>query len=99
MNKVGFVYIMTNVNNTVLYTGVTSKLYIRIFEHKTMAHPQSFTSKYRCVKLVYYNTFPNIEAAIAEEKRIKAGSREKKEDLINAVNPAWNDLWDSVTHL
>jgi putative endonuclease len=96
MAKGGCVYIMTNQHNTVLYTGVTSNLYNRVLQHKNSFYPNSFTSKYRCFKLVYYNLFSTIEEAIAEEKRIKGGSRNSKINLINSINKEWNDLWEIV---
>ena len=94
--KGGFVYILTNKNHTVLYTGVTTSLKERVEQHKTKAIKGSFSSKYNCNKLVYYDGFPDIGQAIAEEKRIKGGSRKKKEILINSINPAWSDLWEEV---
>jgi putative endonuclease len=99
MERGGYVYIMTNKNNTVLYTGVSSKLRDRIFEHKSGAYKKSFTNRYNCHKLVYYEGFVSIEEAIAREKQIKAGSREKKESLINKMNPEWNDLYDDIIDL
>lgn len=96
MQRGGYVYIMANINNTVLYTGVTSNLIARVHEHKTSAYPNSFTSKYNCIKVVYYKGFSSIEEAIAEEKRIKAGNRRQKENLISQINPQWNDLWDEI---
>ncbi len=93
MEKGGFVYIMTNKNHTVLYTGVTSDLINRIQQHIQRLMPGSFTSRYNINKLVYYNYFPSIELAISEEKRIKAGNREAKVDLIESINPQWEDLW------
>ncbi len=92
MYKGGYVYILTNQNNTVLYTGVTSNLAKRLWEHQNKSHPQSFTSKYNVFKLIYYEGFHLIEEAIAREKQIKGGSRKKKEMLVNSVNPEWNDL-------
>lgn len=92
MERGGAVYILTNKNNTVLYTGVTSDLKNRIFEHKEKIHPKSFSAKYNLNKLVYYQAFHSIEEAIAEEKRIKAGSRKKKIILIENFNPKWEDL-------
>src|ERR1041385_3396325 len=92
MERGGYVYIMTNKHHTTLYTGVTSELQVRINQHKSKEYPNSFTSKYNCDKLVYYNGFPTIEEAIAEEKRIKGGSRQDKIDLINKMNPKWEDL-------
>jgi putative endonuclease len=96
MKRGGTVYIMTNILHTVLYTGVTSDLIMRVQEHKTKAHPESFTARYNVVILVYYNSFSTIEEAILEEKRIKAGSRKQKCLLINSINPGWKDLWEEV---
>ncbi|SFG62875.1 GIY-YIG nuclease family protein [Pedobacter insulae] len=96
IGKGGCVYIMTNVNHTVLYTGVSSDLESRVWEHKNHQHPKSFSAKYRCHKLVYFYFFIHIEEAIDEEKRIKGGSRKAKEKLINALNPEWLDLYESL---
>jgi putative endonuclease len=93
MKKQGYVYIMTNQQNNVLYVGVTSQLKGRVWEHKTKLYPESFTAKYNCTKLVWFDTYPNIEDAIDREKRMKGGSRKRKLDLINDMNPEWNDLW------
>ena len=95
----GFVYIITNQYNRVLFTGVTSALRARIFEHISKFYPQSFTAKYNCNKIVWYEFFPRIELAIAKEKQIKAGNRKTKESLINKMNPAWKNLWDDVQDL
>ncbi len=91
----GYVYILTNTRNTVLYVGVTSNLVKRIWEHKQKVVP-GFTSKYNLHKLVYYESVDAITAAIAREKQLKAGSRQKKIDLINAMNPTWADLYDGI---
>ena len=96
MEKGGAVYIMTNFNNTVLYTGVTSNSIRRVFEHKSGLDPTSFTFKYKVTKLVYFESFHSIEGAVARDKQIKGGSRFKKEKLINSLNPDWKDLWDEV---
>jgi putative endonuclease len=85
----GCVYIMANKYNSVLYTGVTSDITGRIWEHKNKHHPNSFTAKYNCDKLVYYFFYPHIEEAIAEEKRIKGSSKEHKRQLIQSLNPKW----------
>ena len=98
MEKGGCVYILTNKHHTTLYTGVTSNLVARITQHCEQYYQNSFTARYNCYKLVFYRAFTTIEEAIAEEKRIKGGSRAKKELLINAVNPLWNDLWEEVKH-
>ena len=95
MKKVPCVYIITNKNNTVLYTGVTSNLKKRVWQHKEKTLP-GFASKYNCAKLVYYEIFPEMTDAIAKEKQIKAGSRKKKEELIKAINPNWDDLYDQI---
>ena len=92
MERGGYIYILTNKNNTVLYTGVTSNLSNRLVEHSTGFYEKSFTSKYNVTKLVYFEEFISIEEAIAREKQIKAGSRQKKLDLINRFNPEWKDL-------
>jgi putative endonuclease len=91
--KQSWVYMTTNKNHTVIYTGVTSNLAKRILQHKTKFY-KGFTSKYNCDKLVYYKEFSNIIEAIKYEKTIKAGSRAKKEKLINEMNPEWKDLSD-----
>jgi putative endonuclease len=96
MEKGGAVYIMTNSNHTVLYTGVTSDLLRRVYEHKTGLNKNSFTSKYKISKLVFYESFHSIEEAINREKQIKGGNRKKKESLINTINPEWKDLWDEI---
>ena len=87
-----YVYIMTNVNNTVLYTGVTGNLRKRVEEHKAKVYSQSFTARYNVNKLVYYETTTDIKSAIMREKQIKGGSRAKKIKLIESMNKEWNDL-------
>ena len=95
----GFVYIVTNQNNTVLYIGVTSELRARIFEHKTKFYPKSFTARYNCNKIVWFEFLPRIEEAIEREKQIKAANRKAKELLINSTNTTWKDLWDEIQDL
>ena len=95
MNRQYYVYIMTNKHNTVLYTGVTNDLRRRAYEHRS-GHGGGFTSRYNVNKLVYYETTGSVEAAIAREKQIKAGSRQKKLDLIEGMNPEWQDLYDEL---
>ena len=82
---------MTNCNNTVIYIGVTSNLIKRVHQHKTKSF-KGFTSKYNCDKLIYFENFSDINQAIAREKQLKSGNRKRKEDLINSINPTWNDL-------
>ena len=84
---------MTNKNNTVIYIGVTSDLLKRVYQHKTKTY-KGFTAKYNCDKLIYFEEFDDINLAIAREKQLKSGNRERKERLINAENPEWNDLSD-----
>ena len=92
----GYVYIMCSLNHSTLYVGVTSNLAVRILQHKQKIYPDSFTAKYNCIKLVYYHRFDTIVEAIAEEKRIKGGSRKKKEALINSMNSEWKDLSQEI---
>ena len=96
MKRGGAVYILTNLNNTTLYTGITSDLQKRIDEHKNKVFQDSFTAKYNLTKLVYYEGFHNIEEAILREKQIKGGSRANKEKLINSINPMWRDLYEEI---
>lgn len=91
MTKPGYVYILTNDRKTVLYTGVTSDLKQRIFQHKNKL-VEGFTKKYNCSNLVWYEQADEIESAIEREKQIKAGSRKKKEELVFLMNPEWKDL-------
>ena len=92
MQKTYYVYILTNKVNTVLYTGVTSDLQRRVYEHKHKL-VDGFTKKYKVDKLVYFEVGNDIYAAITREKQIKAGSRQRKIDLINASNKEWRDLY------
>ncbi len=87
-----YIYIMTNKNNTVLYTGVTNNLIRRVYEHKHKINADSFTAKYNVNKLVYYEIYQYIEDAIKREKQIKGGSRAKKIALIEKENGDWRDL-------
>ena len=86
---------MTNNNNTTIYTGVTSNLTKRVYDHKQLSI-KGFTQKYKLVKLVYYEVFNDISEAILREKQIKAGSRAKKEALIQQLNPTWKDLYYEI---
>ena len=87
------VYIMTNKYNKVLYTGVTSNLFKRVNEHKEKLI-SGFSSRYNVTKLVYYEEYETMPEAIAREKQIKGGSRQKKIDLINGENLEWKDLYE-----
>jgi putative endonuclease len=86
---------MTNVKNTVIYTGVTSDLHRRVFERKG-GFTQGFTSRYRLTKLVYYEVCESIENAIIREKQIKGGSRQDKINLISTINEKWVDLYNKL---
>jgi len=86
-----YIYIMTNLHNTTLYTGVTNDLYRRVQEHKR-GEGGKFSRSYKLKKLVYYEVFDNVEVAITREKQIKGGSRMKKLELIESINPEWHDL-------
>jgi len=95
----GWVYMMCSLNHSTLYVGLTSNIASRVYEHKQKIYPKSFTSKYNCIQLVYYQRFELTIDAIAEEKRIKGGSRKKKEELINSMNKDWKDLYDEIKYL
>jgi putative endonuclease len=86
---------MTNKSHSVLYTGVTSGLKKRVFQHQEKL-VEGFTRKYSVSKLVYYQIARNAFAAISREKQIKGGSRAKKIELINSINPDWSDLADTL---
>jgi putative endonuclease len=89
------VYIMTNIRKNVLYVGVTNNLRKRIYEHKEKLI-DGFTKKYNVNTLVYYEVTDNVNSAIQREKQIKGGSRNKKIQLIESVNPLWNDLYYEI---
>ena len=86
-----FVYLLTNWNNKVMYLGVTNDLERRIYEHKNKT-VRGFTEKYNVNKLVYFEETPDVRVAIAREKEVKKWRREKKNNLVVAVNPEWEDL-------
>jgi len=90
-----YVYILTNKENKVLYTGVTNNLKRRVYEHKTKL-VEGFTKRYNIVKLVYYEFSSDIEGAISREKQIKGGSRAKKIALVDSMNAEWRDLYDEL---
>ena len=86
-----YVYIMSNLHNTTLYTGITNDLERRVQEHQ-IYDPKSFTSRYRCHKLVYYEEYSSSMEAICREKQIKSWSRKRKDELIDSKNPDRVDL-------
>jgi len=89
------VYIMANKRNGTLYTGVTSNLIRRVYEHRS-GLIEGFTATYGCKTLVYYELHADMATAIEREKAIKGGSRKKKLFLIESINPTWKDLYDEV---
>ena len=95
MHKLGYVYIITNRNNTVVYIGVTSDLPKRIWEHKNHFYG-GFSEKYKLHKLVYYEILDSIDLAIEREKYLKGKTRKFKNALINALNPNWIDLYETI---
>jgi len=90
-----YVYILTNKNNSVLYTGVTRNLINRIYQHKHEP-TKGFTKQYNVNKLVFYEIYEDIYKAIEKEKQLKKGNRQKKIELIESVNPSWKDLYDEL---
>ena len=88
-----YVYIMASHKNGTLYTGVTNDVARRSFEHKAHVNPDSFSSRYDVNKLVYMEVFENPNYAIEREKQIKSWGRNKKKDLIESMNPEWEDLF------
>ena len=89
------VYIMASKRNGTLYVGVTSNLVKRVWEHKNDL-AEGFTSRYGVHMLVYYEVLDTMDAAIEREKQLKAGSRKRKLDLIESMNPEWDELSDSI---
>ena len=94
-NKNYYIYILTNINNTTLYIGVTNDLIRRVYEHKNKL-VDGFTKKYNLVKLVYFEQTTDVNVAIEREKQLKKWNRQKKIFLINNLNPGWIDLYDSL---
>lgn len=91
-----YVYIMSSTSNYTIYTGVTNNLVRRVYEHRTGADPDGFTTKYAVKKLVYYESTHDVLSAIEREKQIKSWSRKKKNTLIAGINPAWRDLYPGL---
>ena len=91
-----YVYILTNKNNNVLYTGVTKDLIRRVYEHRNHLDKDSFTAKYNVTKLVYYEETTDVKAAIEREKQIKSWNRTKKFFLVRENNPGFVDIYPSL---
>jgi len=92
MEKIGYVYIMTNKHKTVLYIGVTNNLVRRVSEHKNHLFKNSFTDRYNLEYCIYYEEFFYFDLAIKREKELKKWNRQKKENLINKKNPEWEEV-------
>ena len=86
---------MSNYNNNVLYIGVTNNLIKRVYEHRE-SNTQGFTKKYKCNKLVWFAQTNSVYEAIKKEKQMKKWKREYKDNIINELNPEWNDLFDDL---
>jgi putative endonuclease len=95
MDKQYYIYIMTNAKHTALYTGVTNDLKRRAWEHKEKL-VEGFTKKYHVDMLIYYEVCEDIMSAISREKKIKAGSQQKKIELVNSMNSEWRDLYEEL---
>lgn len=91
------VYMMVNKRNGTIYTGVTSDLSKRVWQHRESA-ADGFSKRYGCKMLVWFEQHETMESAILREKRIKAGSRKAKLALIEALNPEWRDLFEEIAH-
>ena len=87
-----YIYILANRTNSTIYTGVTNNLFRRLEEHRSHADPNSFTARYNVTKLVYFEQTTDSYTAIQREKQIKSWSRKRKNQLIESVNPKWEDL-------
>ena len=91
-----YVYMLTNKHKNVLYTGVTSNLVKRVFEHKNHFDKESFTAKYKVTMLVYFEQTSDVRIAIEREKQINSWNRERKNNLVESMNPDWEDLYPSI---
>ncbi len=95
-DKKSYIYILFSSRNGTLYVGVTNNLIKRVAQHKDKTN-DGFTNKYGVNKLGYYEAFSDIKYAIEREKQIKSGSRKKKLELIESINPDWKDLYEELT--
>ena len=91
-----YVYLMTNSNKNVLYTGVTNDLVRRVYEHKNHLDKGSFTDRYNIEYLVYFESTSDVTAAIEREKQIKGWNRKRKDKLVASKNPNWDDLYERI---
>ena len=91
-----YVYILTNKNKNVVYTGVTNDLIRRVYEHKNHLDKDSFTAKYKVTELVYFEATGDVRAALEREKQIKSWKRARKDMLVESMNPEWKDLYPAL---
>ena len=91
-----YVYILTNKNHTVLYTGITNDLIKRVYEHKKHCDKESFTARYKVEQLIYFEETNDVKSAIEREKQIKSWKRDRKVGLIMESNPRWIDLYEHI---
>ncbi len=99
MLPAAFVYILTNKHHTVLYVGMTTDLRTRLWEHQQKINPKSFSARYIVIVPIYYEGFDSIEATRERELFIKGKTRKWKEELINSMNPNWNDLSEEILNM
>ena len=92
-----YVYILSNAQKNVIYTGVTNNLVRRVYEHKNHLDKSSFTARYNVTRLVYYEHTNDANSAIEREKQIKGWNRKRKDKLIEGMNPNWEDLYGRIT--
>jgi len=97
MNKNSAIYLLTNKSNGTLYTGVTSDLCKRIWQHKN-GTSKGFCTKHNLTKLVYFELFEDMYQAISREKQVTSGSRKAKIKLIESINPVWRDLYQDILY-
>lgn len=95
MDKIYYIYIITNQTNKVLYIGITNNLFRRIYEHKEEIF-EDFSKTYKCKKLVWYDKTTDVREEIKKEKQMKKWKREFKENVIHQMNPDWKDLYDEL---
>ena len=91
-----YVYILANITGTTIYIRVTRDLVRRVYEHRHKLDPNSFTAKYDVHKLVYFESTPDVRAAIEREKQLKGWNRKRKNKLVESKNPRWEDLYESI---
>ena len=93
-----YVYMMSNTHRNVLYTGITNDLVRRVYEHRNHLDKGSYTDRYNAERLVYYESTPDVRAAIEREKQIKGWNRKRKDKLVESKNPNWDDLYEMILY-